>query len=99
MLTLLKRKAKRSRNLIARSVLTWVVVLAFVSRVYAQEGSLNIHAIDGRTGKPIKNEHLVVSIGAICQQRKTQSCWSSANERLASCNASGGAVGFPPLRR
>jgi hypothetical protein len=36
---------------------------------------------------------------AICQQRKTSSCWSSAAERLANCNATGGEVGSPPLRR
>jgi hypothetical protein len=35
---------------------------------------------------------------ATCQKRKTSSCWASAAERLASCNASGGAVGWPPLK-
>lgn len=34
---------------------------------------------------------------AICQRRKTSSCWSSAAERLAHCNATGGEVGWPPL--
>ena len=64
MLTLLETKTKRSRNLIVLFSLTCAVVFAFVSGVQAQEGGLTIHAIDGRTGKPIKNEHLVVSVGA-----------------------------------
>jgi RHS repeat-associated protein len=34
---------------------------------------------------------------AVCQNRKTSSCWSSAAERLAHCNATGGSVGWPPL--
>lgn len=33
----------------------------------------------------------------ICRRRKTESCWSSAAERLAHCNATGGQVGWPPL--
>jgi hypothetical protein len=36
---------------------------------------------------------------AICQQRKTSSCWSSAAARLTNCNATGGEVGSPPLSR
>ena len=35
---------------------------------------------------------------AVCQQRKTRSCWESAAERLATCDASGGTrLGWPPL--
>jgi RHS repeat-associated protein len=34
---------------------------------------------------------------AVCQKRKTSSCWESAAERLATCNASGGSrLGWPP---
>jgi RHS repeat-associated protein len=36
---------------------------------------------------------------AICQQRRTTSCWNSANQRLAYCNATGGEVGIPTLSR
>jgi hypothetical protein len=36
---------------------------------------------------------------AVCQQRKTSSCWSSAAERLSHCNATGGSVGWPPLAK
>jgi RHS repeat-associated protein len=35
----------------------------------------------------------------ICAQKNTRACWNSASERLATCNATGGArLGWPPLR-
>jgi RHS repeat-associated protein len=36
---------------------------------------------------------------AICARRNTSSCWSSAADRLAYCNRTGGEVGWPPLNR
>ena len=43
------------------------------------------------------SEQYETDIG-VCQQRKTSSCWASAAERLAICNASGGRrLGIPPL--
>ena len=36
---------------------------------------------------------------AVCQQKRTSTCWESAAERLATCNASRGTrFGEPPLR-
>lgn len=34
----------------------------------------------------------------VCQKACTQSCWASAAERLAYCNRTKGAIGFPSLR-